>query len=72
MSTENVPGAPILLTMAEASKVTRLSQSHLRALVKAQRIPVVKFCDRPGSRIFFSLDDLKKFIESCKSTANGT
>jgi len=60
---------PTLLTLHEAAGVLRLAESHVRAMVREGRLPVVRFCTRPGSRLYFDLGDLRAFIESCKRGA---
>ncbi len=66
---EQPPGtnAPTLLTLKETAHLLRIAESHVRNLVKGGALPVVRFGDRPGSRLYFDLDDLRRFIEGHKA-----
>ncbi len=66
---EAVLGASVLVTLAESTKILRRSESGVRALVREGRLPVIRFSDRPGARLYFDLRDLQNFIAAHKTSA---
>lgn len=55
-------GPPHLLTLLEAARALRLAESHVRALVRAGALPVIRFHQGKGARLYFDAADLTAFV----------
>ncbi len=69
MTKEHGSGSP-LLTLPEASRFLRMSQSNVRARVAKGELPVIRY-GGPGAKLFFAITDLQAFIEAHRRAGNG-